>query len=165
MKNITILLLISLVGCVSEPKNESKTSTETIQNQSDMDFNWLLGVWERSMNGDANMNHFETWTIDSFGMTGTGTTIMDETVTEEQIWIFTRNDSIFYKAHPQQNETPTLFHITEINDSFFRSENKAHDFPKYIEYLRQGDSLYANIGDHNQRIEFKFRRQDERSFR
>ena len=165
MKNITILLLITLMGCTSNTKEVTNHPADTVKNQDNTDFKWLLGVWERSMKGDESMNHFEAWSVDSFGLKGTGTTIIDETVTEEQIWIFSRNDSFFYKAHPQQNETATLFHITEIKDSFFRSENEGHDFPKYIEYYRQGDSLYANIGDESQRIAFKFRRQDERSFR
>jgi len=165
MKNITLLLLIALMGCSTTPKNESVTAPVLSHKLDTTKFEWLNGVWERSMRGDASINHFETWSTDSNGFTGTGITIINDDITEEKMWLFKRNDSVYYKAHPQQNETPTLFHITEIKDSFFRSENKRHDFPKFIEYQRQGDSLFAYIGDENQRITFKFKKQHERDIR
>lgn len=165
MKNITILILIVFCGCNSGNNKISENATESSTNQHIKDFSWLDGVWERSMSGDSTMNHFETWTIDSSGIYGTGITILEDEVTEEKMWIITQNDSLFYKAHPQQNKTSTLFYITEIKDSFFRSENTWHDFPKYIEYKCVKDSLHAFIGDDNQRIAFKFRKQDERDIR
>lgn len=165
MKNITIGILFLFFGCTSSTKNEPTSESQVIGNQNFTQFSWLVGVWERSMTGDSSMNHFESWSLDTNGLRGTGTTIIDDNVTNEEMWIFGKTDTLFYKAHPAQNANPTDFVITEIKDSFFRCENEAHDFPKYIEYKCLGDSLFASIGDEMQRIEFKFKKQDERDFR
>ncbi|MFT5725413.1 MAG: hypothetical protein ACI9JN_002538 [Bacteroidia bacterium] len=165
MRNITLLLLVFGLACNKPgPKNISQAPQETA-NQDYTQFDWLTGVWERSMQGNNEMNHFETWSQQANRPTGTGTTIMGDAVTNEQMWIYAKNDTFYYIAHPEQNPAPTLFTITEIKDSFFRCENTTHDFPKYIEYKRSGDSLFAYIGDTSQRITFKFRFQHERNFR
>ncbi|MFT5513223.1 MAG: hypothetical protein ACI8SE_001629 [Bacteroidia bacterium] len=165
MKNITIGILFLCFGCTSSTKNEHKTETQVFINQDFTQFYWLVGVWERSMRGDSSMNHFESWLLDTNGLRGMGTTIIDDIITNEEMWIYGQNDVLIYKAHPAQNATPTNFVITEIKDSFFRCENASHDFPKYIEYRCLGDSLFASIGDNLRRISFKFKKQDERNFR
>lgn len=124
-------------------------------------FEWLVGVWERSMSGDAFINHFETWSLSKTGLHGTGTTILGDEVTTEMMRIKFSNDSLLYIAHPEQNDNPTSFLISEIKDSFFRCENNGHDYPKYIEYGRTGDTLNAFIGDNKSRVHFQFMLQDE----
>ena len=165
MKNITILILILFAACTNPSSDQKESEVQQVEGQYLTEFSWLLGVWERSMSGDSSMNHFESWSIDSTGLEGTGTTIVGDEVTHEQMWIYANGDTFYYKAHPAQNEMPTAFTITEIKDSFFRCENNSHDFPKYIEYQCSGDSLFAYIGDETQRIAFKFKKQDERDFR
>ncbi len=165
MKNITILILLFCFACSKPASNVHKETSQSANKQDFAPFEWLVGVWERSMSGDDQINHFESWTLTKNGLRGTGTTILGEEVTNEDILIKYSNDSLLYVAHPAQNESPTSFLITEINDSFFRCENEAHDSPKYIEYHRQGDTLTAFIGDAKQRTRFQFKLQNERDFR
>jgi hypothetical protein len=165
MKNITIILLLCAFGCSKSPTETATETKEVIDNQDYTSFEWLKGVWERSMSGDSVMNHFETWTSNDNGLFGNGITIVGDVVESEDILIYSSNDSFFYRAHPQQNLLPTNFYISEIRNNFFRCENSSHDYPKYIEYQRTQDSLFAIIGDNKRRTQFKFKLQDERNLR
>lgn len=164
MKNITILILTAFLSC-SQPTKTTSVEPQALTAEDIDKFRWLEGVWERSMDGSDNMNHFETWAVGDGQLHGTGTTIMGEDVTNEVIKIVPINDSLYYIAHPAQNESPTSFYISEIKERYFRCENNLHDFPKYIEYSRHKDTLNAYIGDEHQRIHFQFTKQDERHFR
>jgi hypothetical protein len=165
MKNITLLVLVGFISCNKYVAKTPSSNKQNSEYQNSKSFSWLMGVWERSMSGDEQMNHFETWLQQPNGLKGTGTTIIGDDVTYEQIWIYSDTTKYYYKAHPAQNPGPTIFTMTEIKDSSFRCENNQHDFPKYIEYKRSGDSLYTFIGDETQRIQFKFKLQNERNTR
>ncbi len=150
MKFPFLFLVFLLLSCNNSQNNKL---------HQDNTFNWLLGSWQRSMSGDSVLNHNESWEKGLTSYNGLGATNIDGKITLEHMTLVKSYDRWTYEAHPEQNEKATSFVVTDVRDSFFRCENNQHDFPKYIEYLRRNDSLFASIGDEKQRITFAFRKQ------
>ena len=57
------------------------------------------------------------------------------------------------------NENPTLFLLINNTDTSFICENKLNEFPKQIEYSRQGGKLFAKISGGDTEISFSFQKE------
>ncbi len=105
---------------------------------------WLSGRWV-SVDGEATTE--ETWTEPGpdamFGVSRT--TAGGRTVFFEYLRIEATADGLVYYASPKGRCPPTAFTATEVGPADVTFANPAHDDPKSIAYVREGDTLRATI--------------------
>lgn len=105
---------------------------------------WLAGRW-RTRDGDSTSE--ERWTLARDGvMSGLGRTLRGGVATHHELLrIGERDGAVRYVAAPE-GQRVTEFSLVEARDNYARFANEAHDFPKWIEYRREGDALIARVG-------------------
>jgi len=105
---------------------------------------WLLGDW----NADGSKASFhESWReLDGHTFSGTGVERAkpDGAVKgAEDLRLVEMDGAVFYVSKVTHNELPVAFRLTACADGVFVFENAAHDFPKRLEYRRQGEAELA----------------------
>ena len=118
---------------------------------------WLAGAWTGGV-GPVTLE--ERWTAAAGGaMLAVSRTIKgDRMVAFEFLRIVERDGTLFYIAQPD-GRPPTEFRLSAITADSATFENKAHDFPKMIGYVKKADgTLEARVSDGGQKGEtFVFR--------
>lgn len=154
---ITLCLIFAISGCRREKSNVPDPT----------DLGWLEGSWER-LNGNDTLDSREVWTRNSDGFNGIGIDLAPsgDTMFMETLMIREINDTLNYIAFVDHNATEIYFALVKQENQHIRFENPDHDFPKFIDYKRSNDSLYAQIGDERQLTNFVFKQTThERYFR
>ena len=108
---------------------------------------WLIGLWEHKV---AEGYQYEEWIkINNSEFLGRGYHVQDnDTTLFETVQLIQREDSLFYIAtvSNQNNKQPIPFLLKTATDTSLLFENRKHDFPQAIKYLKVGsDSLKAVI--------------------
>jgi len=108
---------------------------------------WLLGTWQ---NKTSKGVIYETWSERTdIELSGMSYFIQDQDTTVlETIQIIQENDRLFYipTVQNQNDALPVRFSSTFVSDSKMVFENKEHDFPQVITYMKIAeDSLVASI--------------------
>lgn len=110
---------------------------------------WLLGEWVAEGEKSAFR---ETWTSRS-PTTWEGQGIqtskaMPANASSEELRLVKMKDGVFYVAKVSHNPLPIAFRLNECEGARFAFVNPAHDFPRRIEYARQGeDQLRVRVSD------------------
>jgi ketosteroid isomerase-like protein len=69
-------------------------------------------------------------------------------VSSEELRLVEMKGGVFYIAKVSHNPLPVAFHLSECGDGRFTFVNPAHDFPRRIDYVRQGDDrLDVRVSD------------------
>lgn len=107
---------------------------------------WLAGCWS-GQDGSAAQGAFEAWTVPRAGrMFGVSQTVRGARSTFEYMRIEATEAGV--RFIPQPNGVPPVefsaITSAPMRDVFY---NPTHDFPKYVEYARDGDTLTARIGN------------------
>ncbi|MBL6446252.1 hypothetical protein JMN32_08030 [Fulvivirga sp. 29W222] len=119
---------------------------------------WLVGKWERQNMKPGKVAH-ERWEFVSDRLNGWGVTLVGaDTVFLEQLQIVVNDKGLFYVAEVSENEAPVYFEIVELRNDGFVCENQAHDFPKRIDYVYDGDQLKTTISGGGREASFSFRK-------
>ncbi|HYD23016.1 MAG TPA: DUF6265 family protein [Flavipsychrobacter sp.] len=137
-------LFIAVISCIflqacSTGKNES-TKLDRID--------WVLGYWEMS---SPQGTVTESWirTNDTvFSGIGKFMDSSGKMLTTEEIIIVLRNGELLYipTVSEQNNGQPVIFRETSFSDTMIAFENKGHDFPQRIVYVKQNEgSMLAYI--------------------
>lgn len=108
---------------------------------ADDSYAWLAGKWCMRSNGDVN----EEFWLPPHGRTLIGmsrTLRANATLGFEYLRIVVVDGVDTYIAQPG-GRPPTSFVRTDGGKNWVRFENPSHDFPKVIEYRRDGESLNA----------------------
>lgn len=105
---------------------------------------WLLGDW----NADGSKTSFhESWReLDGRTFSGIGIERAqpDGAVKgSEDLRLVEMGGAVFYVSKVTHNELPVAFRLTACADGVFVFENAAHDFPRRLEYRRQGEAELA----------------------
>ncbi len=110
-----------------------KTSSEL------SDLSWVLGKWQVN-----ESNNFEEWEkIDDHLFRGKGYVVKNnDTLITETIEIVKQDKSLYYiPIVTGQNEgKPVTFKLIASNRNEIIFENKAHDFPQRIIYIKNGEN-------------------------
>lgn len=111
-------------------------------------FYWLEGKWEAK---NGNIIIVEEWEIISPStFEGIGyVRKIDESKpdSDESLRMLHMKGEVFYLAKVNHNEMPVPFRLVHREPDKFIFENKNHDFPKQITYLRMGiDSMTVRVG-------------------
>lgn len=149
MRYIIYLFVLSLIACKDNTK-----SGEAFKNP-EIEADWLLGNWER-INEQEGLQTFERWVKKDSGYVGIGWTMKDRDTVFKEILQIIERDGQWNLEISGVNDVPTPFRITEISSESFVSENKENEFPKKIEYRRNGPQLMAVISNPGKEIEFIF---------
>lgn len=110
---------------------------------------WLLGDW--AADGDKTSFH-ESWAElgpQTFEGSGIERAKTDGAVKgSEVLRLLEMAGSIFYVSKVAHNDLPVAFRLTSCEEGRFVFENPAHDFPRVLEYRRDGhDRLVVRVSD------------------
>ncbi len=110
---------------------------------------WLAGTWATDAPDGPHTE--EHWLAPAGGtMVGVSRTVADgRTVFFEFLRIVADDEGIGYLASPLGRDPPTRFAVQSAGPNTVTFINPGHDFPQRIEYRRDGDRLYARVGDHD----------------
>lgn len=128
---IMVVAVIALHSC-GEKDNQASTLDK---------IGWVLGYWEMvSPEGKVT----ESWvrTNDSvYSGIGKYTDTAGQTLTTEEISIVLRDGKLLYipLVSNQNDGEPVIFSEVEFSDTMVVFENKNHDFPQRIVYVKQGE--------------------------
>ncbi len=133
MQRILLMLVaaIALHSCGDKANQPSKLDK----------IGWVLGYWEMvSPEGKVT----ESWirTNDSvYSGIGKYTDTAGQTLTTEEISIVLRDGALLYipLVSHQNNGQPVVFKEASFSDTMVVFENKSHDFPQRIVYVKQGE--------------------------
>lgn len=132
MRRILAILAATIVLYSCDNKNNQPTKLDKI--------GWVLGYWEMvSPEGKVT----ESWirTNDSvYSGIGKYTDTAGQTLTTEEISIVLRDGALLYipQVSDQNNGQPVTFKEVSFSDTMVVFENKSHDFPQRIVYVKQG---------------------------
>ena len=121
-------------------------------------FDWLLGSWQRNNDRPGRVT-YEHWTkISGSEYHGLGCTLRNgDTIFKEEIKLFKRDNQWVYEVSGV-NEDPTPFKLTKLSRRSFTCENKGNEFPKFIDYSLEDDTLMARIYGGGAEVLFDFSR-------
>jgi ketosteroid isomerase-like protein len=110
---------------------------------------WLLGDWV----ADGTKSTFrESWAArgpQTWEGRGVETSNADPAKTSgEVLRLVEMADGVYYLSKVTHNELPVAFRLSECADGRFVFVNAAHDFPKRLDYVREGeDRLKVRVSD------------------
>jgi hypothetical protein len=125
---------------------------------------WMAGCWQGEA-GTAAANAVEVWTAPRAGrMLGLSQTVRGTGSDFEYMRIDADERGMKFVPQPR-GKPPVEFAAETIEAARVVFANVQHDFPKYIEYQRDGDRLSARLGAQppatdGRRLTFTFRRID-----
>lgn len=110
---------------------------------------WLLGEWVAD---GANATFRESWAArgpQTWEGRGVETSKADPTkVSTEVLRLVEMSGGVFYFSKVAHNELPVAFRLSECANGRFAFVNPAHDFPKRLDYERDGaDRLQVRVSD------------------
>lgn len=151
MKHVLLLLLvIASISCknrASEPKEN---------------FDWILGNWIRTNDPEGYIT-FENWnkknTSEYIGLSYTMQ--HKDTVWQENIRFVRNNETWSFEVIGKGEAEPTTFRLTKTEHAKFVCENQENEFPKKIEYAKNGDLLRAKISGGDREVAFDFTKTDD----
>ena len=147
--NTTMSTLVGLLLALHGPFAGANPTVEQLA--------WIVGHWCSDKNGERIE---EIWLPAHGGvMPGMGRTLSGEVTSSfEYFRIVTQDHLPSYIAQPG-GRPPVTFRHSDGGKHWVRFENPDHDFPKRVEYRRQGRTLYARIagpGEDGKEIEISF---------
>jgi hypothetical protein len=108
-----------------------------------IDLGWIAGHWCGS-SGDERIE--EHWLPPHGGIVlGLARTMKDTRTIGYEYTRIVLDDGVPVFIAQLGGAAPTAFERTAGGEDWARFENPAHDFPKRVEYRRQGDALHAEI--------------------
>lgn len=142
------LILILIISC-------KKGDTE-ITDDSSPNFDWLVGTWIRT-NEKEGKETFETWAKEDSQYNGFSFTLLNkDTIWQERIILMEADGRWQYAVTGKRDLKPTVFKLTEIEKEAFICVNEANEFPKKIQYAKNGDQIKALISGGGMEIPFEF---------
>jgi len=110
---------------------------------------WLLGQWVAD---GARSTFRESWSArgpQTWEGRGVETSKADPAKTSgEDLRLLEMAGGVFYLSKVTHNELPVAFRLTECADGRFVFVNATHDFPKRLDYVRDGeDRLKVRVSD------------------
>ena len=143
-------LTLLLIACETQEDVKEIKDSNQVEESSVGDlksYGWLEGKWiDTQTFGFRNMSYMEDWEIHEDSLSGKGISIEngDTTVTETFALRMVKG-KLMYIARPA-SEPMIAFPVTSAANDKLVFENKAHDFPRKISYVKHGaDSLIIEL--------------------
>jgi hypothetical protein len=147
--------LLSIIIFTLLSYDSYKTPTEN----SEENFDWILGQWQRT-NEKPGKKTIERWVkITSLEFRGNSFTLQNkDTIWQENVRLMKDKQKWIYEVTQKNEITSTAFILTNIGKASFVCENELNEFPKKIIYKRDGSKLYAEISAGETTIPFEFKK-------
>lgn len=133
-----VAMLAFLASCAN--KNNEPTKLDKVD--------WILGYWEM-VSPDGKVTESWVRTNDSiYSGVGKYTDTAGQILTTEEINIVLRDGKLLYipQVSNQNDGQPVTFSEAAFSDTMVVFENKGHDFPQRIVYVKKGeDKMLAYI--------------------
>ncbi|HZI52259.1 MAG TPA: DUF6265 family protein [Chitinophagaceae bacterium] len=121
---------------------------------------WLEGTWIRTNVKPGREAHEKWQRVSSTEWLGWGISMKgNDTAFVEKLKLVIKDDNIYYVADIVENKEPVYFKFTTITDHGFVCENPQHDFPKTINYQKNGNGIKATISGDGKSIDYLFEKQ------
>jgi hypothetical protein len=105
---------------------------------------WMAGCWQGEA-GTAAANAFEAWSMPRAGrMLGISQTLRGNASVFEYMRIDSAEAGVMFIPQPN-GKPPTEFRAERVEALRIVFANPQNDFPKYVEYRRDGDRLEARL--------------------
>lgn len=154
MKTILTYILIMLTvfafsSCTSKQKAPAKTAN----------FDWLLGKWQR-INEEQGKITFESWEkISDTDYRGIGFTLQNnDTLSQEKMKISATEGKWYLGVKTPDEPAFIKFEMSDIKEGSFECKNDTLDFPKRIQYWKNGDHINALVSGDSLELSFEFKR-------
>lgn len=110
---------------------------------------WLLGEWVAQTEKSTTRESWSARGPHTWEGKGVQTSrAVPANATTEDLRLVEMKDGVFYIAKVAHNELPVAFRLAECAGDRFSFVNPAHDFPKRLDYTRQGDDrLLVRVSD------------------
>ena len=138
----------------------SKSSGQEAINASDFKkLDWMAGTWKRT-NTKGSESGYEKWAkLSDSTWQGLGITLNGkDTSTVEKMTITIKKKGIYYIADVSGNPEPVWYLFSELTDNGFTCENTEYDFPKKIQYRKEGNKIKATISGNGKLIDYNFKK-------
>lgn len=147
---------ILLLSCNQNNKVKNESADLGTESQK---FEWLLGNWKRN-NEEKGKETFENWRkIDETEYSGIGFTMQNgDTIKQEKMRIVKSGEKwILIVKTPEEAES-VKFNMVDMNEDNFVCTNDSIEFPKRIEYTKNGEKINALVSGREVKIPFEFER-------
>ena len=167
MRKLKSIIIIAILASFTFISCNTKSKSNSI-NEKTENFDWLLGIWERT-NEEEGKETFENWKkISNTEYAGVGFTMQNGKVKKsEKIKLIKQKgkwDLIVEvdEANEVYDKEPVTFKMTELSSSSFTCENDSIDFPKMIKYWKDGEKIKALVAGKDLEIPFEFVKADRK---
>ena len=117
---------------------------------------WLEGSWQ-TVSSATEMTTREVWNVDGQAVQGEGSVIRNgETGFVEKLTLKMIGDTLTYIADVPENSSPIHFKLTTKSAQSWTFENPTHDFPKSIQYIKNGEGFEAVVSGDDRSFTLKF---------
>ncbi|MEM8933092.1 MAG: DUF6265 family protein [Acidobacteriota bacterium] len=144
--------MIALLTLFAGPWMTADEASSACSSLADID--WIVGRWvaEDGSSGES-WTRVSPSTFEGVGRVGS---------TEESLRLVEMSGQVFFLAKVDHNPMPTPFHATTCSAEQAVFENPEHDFPRRLDYQRDGDSLTVTVSDGETRgFQLRWQRRSE----
>ena len=143
-----------LVCCYNKSLGQQSTSVTDFKK-----LDWMAGTWKRT-NTKEGESGYEKWVkLSDSTWQGLGITLNGkDTSAIEKLTITIKKKGIYYIADVSGNPEPVWYLFSELTDNGFICENTEYDFPKKIQYRKQGNKIKATISGNGKFIDYLFKK-------
>lgn len=161
MKRIFHIIVLLLIAIVLVKCNYDQDRRQEISNSKEVNFEWLLGNWQRVNTEDSNLT-YESWKkINDSEYEGVGFTLRNnDTISKELMKITESNGSWNLLVKMKGEIDFTRFYISDIQLDRFEAKNDTLDFPKVIQYWKSKERLNALVAADSLKLAFEFMKLD-----
>lgn len=151
------ILIIALSILILSCKNDSIKENTNEQIEESINFDWLLGKWER-LNEDEDKKTFENWLkVNDSEYVGIGFTMQNaDTIKQERMQLVNKEGKWDLKVKTPDEKDFITFEMTNLSENEFICENTEIDFPNKIKYWIEGDRMSAVVSNSEIEISFEF---------
>lgn len=158
MKKLTIISIFFIfISCNSTEDKKTEVQDETTMNAN---FDFLAGEWFRTNDAEGRKT-FEIWKKNNDSTyLGHGFTMKGkDTIWQERVVLSPVKGEWYFQVKSPKDSISTNFKLTEYTDTSFVCENQQNEFPKIIQYIKNGeDRFHAEISADTIKIDFEFQK-------
>lgn len=158
MKKILTLVISGILLLSCNQKNKAKNESANLGTES-QEFEWLLGNWKRN-HEEKGKETFENWKkINETEYSGIGFTMQNgDTIKQEKMRIVKSDGKWILIVKAPEDDQSVKFSMTDIKEGNFVCTNDSIEFPKRIEYTKNGEKINALVSGGELKIPFEFER-------
>ncbi|KAA3614113.1 MAG: hypothetical protein D8M58_18130 [Calditrichaeota bacterium] len=119
----------------------------SLHGQSLKNFDWLIGDWHLDTGSKIIVESWKKVSANTFeGSSYSISKEKQDTTFSESLRLLEMSGAIFYLPYVSHNPRPIAFKLITVNQDSLIFENKDHDFPTRIIYIKKGvDNFTARV--------------------